>query len=127
LQFLIREIVNNRDVELYYGGEVLRDYIYVDDVCDALKLCVEKSPTNQIYNVGGGSPLRFLDIINRAIAEAKSTSKIIHIQPTTFHNTVQVRHSYLDTAKLRNLGFAQKFNADIIVKRLVEHYQKNGN
>ena len=33
LQYLIKEIVNNKDVHLYYGGEVLRDYIDVEDVC----------------------------------------------------------------------------------------------
>lgn len=123
LQFLIKEIVNNRDVELYYGGDVLRDYIYVDDVCSALKLCLEKAPTNQIYNIGSGIPLRFSDIINKAIIEAKSLSNVIHIKPTKFHDIVQVRHSYLDTTKLTNLGFQQKYPIDEIVKKLVLHYK----
>jgi len=42
LQFLIEEIKNNRDVNLYFGGDFLRDYIYIDDVCRAIKLCMEK-------------------------------------------------------------------------------------
>lgn len=126
LQYMIKEIVNNRDVELYYGGEVLRDYIYVDDVCSALKLCIDSAPTNQIYNIGSGIPSRFLDIINKTIAEAGSSSKIIHIQPSNFHNIVQVRHSYLDITKIQNLGFKQQYDIDAIVKRLIEHY-RHGN
>ena len=125
LQFMIKEIVNNRDVELYYGGEVLRDYIYVDDVCSAINRCVVIGETNQIYNIGSGIPLRFLDLINKTIAEAKSSSKIIHIQPSNFHNIVQVRHSYLDTTKLKALGFEQKYDIDATIKRLIDHYKTN--
>jgi len=124
LQFLIREIVNNRDVPLYYGGEVLRDYIHVEDVCSALKLCMDKSPPNQIINIGSGKPYKFLDMINKAIEYSGSTSKIIHIQPTTFHDIVQVRHSYLDTAKLISYGFKQKFNIDTTIEMLVNFYKK---
>ena len=122
LQYMVKEIVHDRDVELYYGGEVLRDYIYVNDVCTAMKLCIDTAPQNQIFNIGSGIPLRFLDIINKTISEAKSASKIVHIQPTQFHNIVQVRHSYLDIAKLQGLGFQQQYGIDATIKKLVTHY-----
>lgn len=125
LQFLIREIVNDRDVHLYYGGEVLRDYIYVEDVCTAIRLCMEKSPPNQIINVGSGKPYKFLDMINKAIEFSSSTSNIIHIQPTNFHDIVQVRHSYLDTAKLLSYGFKQKYTIDSVVEKLVSFYKEH--
>jgi nucleoside-diphosphate-sugar epimerase len=124
LQFLIREIVNNRDIPLYYGGEVLRDYIHVEDVCSAIKLCIDKSPPNQIINIGSGKPYKFLDMINKAIEYSDSKSKIIHIEPTTFHDIVQVRHSYLDTAKLISYGFKQKLNIDTTIQMLVDFYKK---
>jgi len=124
LQYLIREIVNNRDVPLYYGGEVLRDYIHVDDVCSALKLCMEKSPPNQIINIGSGKPYKFLDMINKAIEYSGSNSKIIYMQPSAFHDIVQVRHSYLDTSKLLSYGFKQKYGIDITIEMLVDYYKK---
>jgi nucleoside-diphosphate-sugar epimerase len=123
LQFLIKEIVNNRDVELYYSGEVLRDYIYVDDVCSAIKLCIDSSPTNQIYNIGSGNPYKFVDIINKAIDYSNSSSKIININPSQFHNIVQVRNSYLDITKINNLGFKLKYDISTIVKKLVNYYK----
>lgn len=124
LQFMVKEIVNNKDVHLYYGGEVLRDYIYVDDVCDGIKLCLDKAPTNQIINIGSGSPSRFLDIINKTINKTNSKSRIINIEPTKFHNIVQVRHSYLDTAKIRSYGFEPKYNMDQILEKLIQHYKQ---
>lgn len=124
LQFMVKEIVNDKDIHLYYGGEVLRDYIYVDDVCDGIKLCLDKAPTNQIINIGSGSPSRFLDIINKTINKTNSKSRIINIEPTKFHNIVQVRHSYLDTAKIRSYGFEPKYNMDQILEKLIQHYKQ---
>lgn len=122
LQFLIKEIVNNRDVHLYYGGEVLRDYICVEDVCSALKLCLDKAPSNEIINIGSGKPYRFKDMVNTAIEYSKSSSKIIQIEPTKFHDIVQVRHSYLDTSKLQSYGFELQYSIEDIIKRLVNYY-----
>lgn len=122
LQYMIKEIVDNKNVELYYGGDVLRDYIYVDDVCSAIKLCMDNSKVNEIYNIGSGIPLKFLDLINKTIKFSNSSSKIIHIEPTNFHNIVQVRHSYLDISKLQNIGFIQKYNIDEVLKKLINHY-----
>lgn len=125
LQHLIKEIVNNRDVELYYGGNVLRDYIYVDDVCHAIKYCMDHAPVNQIINIGSGKPYLFLNIIKKAIEYSGSTSKIIDITPTHFHNVVQVKDSYLDTTKLKNFGYECKYDIDTIVKKLITHYQSH--
>jgi nucleoside-diphosphate-sugar epimerase len=125
LQFLIKEIVNGNDVELYYGGNVLRDYIYVDDVCNAIKYCMDHGPVNQIINIGSGKPYLFLNIIKKAIRIANSSSKIIDINPTHFHNVVQVKDSYLDTTKLKNIGYECQYDIDTIVKKLVTHYEQN--
>jgi nucleoside-diphosphate-sugar epimerase len=124
LQFLIKEIVNDRDVELYYGGNVLRDYIHVDDVCRAINLCIEKYECNQIINVGNGIPYKFLDMINYAIEYSKSSSKIIEIQPTQFHNIVQVKNSYLSVSKLSKVGFEWEHNIWDTIKELVDYYKE---
>lgn len=123
LQYLIKQIVHNEDVELYYGGNVLRDYIYVDDVCHAIKHCMDNAPVNQIINIGSGKPYLFLNIIKKAIAYSGSSSKIIDIYPTHFHNVVQVKDSYVDTTKLKNFGYEYQYDIDTIVQKLVAYYQ----
>lgn len=125
LQYLIKQITENKDVELYYGGQVLRDYIYVDDVCNAIKHCMNNAPCNQIINIGSGEPFVFINLINKAIEYSKSKSKIIHIEPTNFHNIVQVRHSYLDIKKLSSYGYKNQFSIDSIIHKLVDFYKNN--
>jgi nucleoside-diphosphate-sugar epimerase len=123
LQFLIKEIVEGQDVHLYYGGNVLRDYIYVDDVASAMKHCIMKAPVNEIINVGSGKPYLFLNIIKKAIELANSKSNIIEIESTHFHNVVQVKNSYLDTTKLTNFGYQCQYSIDDIVQKLVDYYE----
>lgn len=126
LQYLIKEVTKNNDVELYYGGKVLRDYIHVDDVCRAIKFCMEKAPSNEIINIGSGEPFMFGDLIEKAIEYSNSSSKIIHINPTEFHNIVQVRHSYLDVKKLHSYGFKSEYDIDTIIHKLVDFYKTKG-
>lgn len=125
LQFMIKEIVDGRDVELYYGGNVLRDYIYVDDVCNAIAHCIDNAPANEIINVGSGKPYLFLDIIKKTMEIADSESSIVNIDPTHFHNVVQVRNSYLDTTKLKNYGYECRYTIDDTLKKLVSYYEQS--
>ena len=123
LQFLIKEIIHDKDVHLYYGGNVLRDYIYVDDVCDAIHHCINKAPVNEIINIGSGKPYLFLNIIKETILKANSKSNIIEIDSTHFHNIVQVKNSYLDTTKLTNYGYICKYDIHNIIDKLIEYYK----
>ena len=104
----------------------MRDYIYIDDVCNAIKVCLDKAPTNEIINIGSGIPYRFIDIINKAVEYSKSSSNIDYIEPTKFHNIVQVRHSYLDTSKLQSYGFKINYDINSVVERLVDYYKEEG-
>ena len=57
LQHLTEEVVNGRDINLYNGGNDIRDFMHVDDVCRAMKICMEKAEFNEIINIGSGIPM----------------------------------------------------------------------
>ena len=124
LQFLINEVVNGRDINLYDGGKNIRDFIYVDDVCRAIHMCIKRANLNDTINIGSGQPYQFLDLMNYCLAKTKSKSKIISVMPTDFHNIVQVKNMYLDTAKLRNLGFEQEVTINQGLDKIIKKYQE---
>ena len=123
LQFLIKQAVAGEDLILYNGGTAKRDYIYVDDVCDAIATCLDNAPVNQIINIGNGHPYVLADVINKAIVESQSTSVVSIVKPPHFHDVVQVEHSFLDISKLKSYGFHPKYSIDDIVHKLVHHYK----
>lgn len=124
LQHLMKEIIAGRDVKLYDGGKNIRDFIYVDDACRAIKLCLEKADVNDIINIGSGKPYQFLDLMQYTKDKVDSQSQFIDIKASAFHNVVQVKNMYLDTTKLKKLGFKQKFSIHQGLDRVIEQYQK---
>ena len=110
LQYLINEVVHGRDINLYDGGENIRDFMHVDDVCRAMHFCINNSKTNQIINIGSGIPYKFGEIMSYVKVKTNSSSTFNSIDPPKFHKTVQVKDMYLDVTKLKNLGFEQTKN-----------------
>jgi dTDP-glucose 4,6-dehydratase len=119
LQYLIDEIKQNHDINLYHDGDFIRDYIHVDDACRAMKLCMDQAPFNQIINIGSGYPYQFRSLIDFVAKHTNYTGTIHSIQPTEFHDIVQVKDFYTDNTKLLELGFKQKIRMDEGLKELL--------
>jgi nucleoside-diphosphate-sugar epimerase len=124
LQHMIKCLCEDEEIFLYDGGNAVRDYIYVDDVCEALMHCIDNSPVNEIINIGSGNRTVLRDLITLAKELSDSKSKINIIQPPHFHDVVQVKDSYLDISKLRSYGYEPKYKVEDVVKLLVNHYKK---
>lgn len=118
MQFLIEEIKNNRPINLYHNGEFYRDYMHVDDVARAIDLCIQNAPLNTTFNIGSGEKLLFKDLIKNVIELTQSQSIVGTMAPPSFHQTVQVKDFYMDTSKLKSLGFKPKISIQEGLKQL---------
>ena len=120
MQYLINEIANDRDVNLYDGGENIRDYMYVGDVARAIYHCTKSAPINQIINIGSGRPTKIKDIMLYAKKKLNSKSNFNSIEAPDFHKVVQIKNMFLDNTKLKNLGFEEKFDLWSGVDMIIE-------
>ena len=118
IQWMINELKADKDIKVYDNGSHRRDIMHVDDVCRAIKLVMDKGELNEIYNIGSGKPTRVSEIINLAKHYTRSRGQIINIDPPEFHKNVQTEHFWLDTTKLKSLGFVQHITNEFIVKDL---------
>lgn len=77
-QGLVAEIVARaiarQPIEVWGDGSVVRDFVFVDDVVDAIELAAGDDGGETIYNIGSGSGRSILDVI--AAAEAAFATKI---------------------------------------------------
>jgi nucleoside-diphosphate-sugar epimerase len=105
LQYMIERLVRNEPVELYAAGTPVRDYLYLDDVCRALRLCIERAPLGEITNIGSGQPARLGELIGYCQERLKSQSVVTSIDVPEFHKTVQAQDFWLDVSRLKSLGF----------------------
>ena len=118
LGFLMNLLKENKELTLYDGGDVLRDYLHVDDVCRAIRLVMDKGELNSIYNIASGKPDKFYNIINRAKEYLGSSSKLTAIEAPEFYQKVQAKNFSLNVEKLKKLGFEENLSIDEGVKLL---------
>ena len=125
IQWMIERLKQNETVLLYEGGNVYRDILYIDDCIDAIDLVITKGDTNTIYNIGSGIPTPVGGIIHAAKTALHSTSRIKEIQTPDFHKLIQAKSIYLDTTKLRQLGFSPRYPTYFEWLPLVTHNEVN--
>jgi len=119
LQYMINQVVNNEDINLYDGGSMYRDYIHVDDVVQAINLIIDQGQTNEIYNVGNGVQVRIRNALEYVKEKTNSTSNFGTIETVDFHKIVQTKNMVLDISKIKNLGYTPKYNLNQMLDTLI--------
>jgi dTDP-glucose 4,6-dehydratase len=64
--------LEGRELPVYGTGGNSRDWLYVEDHCDAVWLVIERGRAGQTYNVGGGEERKNIDVVRticRLVAE----------------------------------------------------------
>ena len=118
IQWMINELKEDRDVKLYDHGSHSRDLMHVEDVCRAIKLVMDKGEINEIYNIGSGIPTTVSEIMLLAKHYTRSRGELLNMEPPKFHKNVQTQNFWMDTTKLRLLGFEQHISNEFMVKDL---------
>lgn len=112
LQFLVQQLKAGEDVKLYYDGHFYREYMHVSDAARAIDLVLRTGAANEVFNIGCGEKILFRDLIMKAKKLTDSKSKIGTMDPPPFHKVVQVKDFYMNTDKLKALGFKPEVSLD---------------
>jgi dTDP-glucose 4,6-dehydratase len=102
IPLFITNAVDDEPLPLYGDGLQIRDWLYVDDHCDALETVLARGEPGGTYNIGGGNELTNLEL-TRTILElmGKPISLVRSVPDRAGHD----RRYSVDTAKLRSLGW----------------------
>ena len=88
-----------------YDPESTRDYTYISDVVDAIRLSIEFSGGYQVYNVGSGISVKItqmLDVLAKALGLSYETTIL-------GERDGEVKHTVADMRKLeQSIGFRPK-------------------
>ena len=120
LQYMINNLKSNSPIHLYNNGTSIRDFMDVDDVCDAINCCLEKAPLGEIINISNSEPHSIGELITYCKDKLKSTSEIIVIPPTDFHQIVQIDSMWLNNSKLLSYGYVSKINVFESLDKIME-------
>jgi UDP-glucose 4-epimerase len=122
----IRQALNKETLEIYGDGAQTRDFIYIDDLINALRLSV----TTQ--NIGGEA---FQIASNQETTIGEITEKMVEILNLNDINDIKivngetrlgdVKRNYSDTSKAKSrLGWQPKMNQEEGLKKTVRYFIK---
>lgn len=98
IPIFIQKLLKSEELTIYGDGGMLRDYIYIDDVCRMINLSYRSKNKHAEYNIGSGSGKSVNEIVNQIESITGLKSKTVHKDtPATF-----VKTSVLDTERFIN-------------------------
>jgi UDP-glucose 4-epimerase len=64
IAWFIRQAIEDREIQIYGDGRQVRDFVYVDDACDAfLRAGASDVSNGLVFNVGGTEPIALRDLV----------------------------------------------------------------
>ena len=124
---MISSLKKNNYLDLYGNGKNMREWIYVQDHCEALIHLMKKGRLGEQYNIGSGIILNNINIINllkriyNEISKKKSISEIKFVNDRLGHD---LRYA-LNSSKIKKLGWRSKTKLNDGLKHTIEWYLKN--
>jgi len=112
-----------RNIPIYGNGENLRDWIFVDEHCDAVYEILINGKSGQAYNISANNEISNIQIVNKILGiMGKSNDLIEFVEDRPGHDQ---RYS-LDSSKIKNeLGWSTKINFEEGIRKTIEWYEKN--
>ena len=108
LAYMVRLLKEDKQIKLYDGGNFLKDYMFVEDVCRSIKLIIDSGNIDEIYNISSGESFFFREIINTAKSIVNSSSEIVDVPMPLDQEFIQIRNMTLNIDKLNLLNFSCK-------------------
>ncbi|MDD5088315.1 MAG: dTDP-glucose 4,6-dehydratase [bacterium] len=119
IPLFITNLIENKSVPVYGDGKQVRDWLFVEDQCEALDLVLHKGEVGQIYNVGAGNEEFNMDV-TRALLKllGKGEDLITYVTDRPGHD----RRYAVDTTKIQALGWKPRHNFSAGLKKTVDWY-----
>jgi len=114
---------NSKTVECWGTGSPRREFLYSDDLADALIFLMDRYNENEIINIGYGEDLTIKDIANKVKTTINFTGEIVW--NTSKPDGTPKR--LLDVNKLFDMGWRPKINLENGLKSTYEWYLNNQN
>ena len=112
------KVENKPDVEIWGTGKPMREFLYVDDLAEALIFLSENYSDEKIINVGAGKDISIYDL---SIIIAKELDYKGNIKFNTDYPDGTMR-KVMDTTRINNLGWSPSISLEEGIKKTYEYY-----
>ena len=118
----VTNAIDGEPLPLYGDGRQVRDWLYVDDHCDAIELVLERGAPGEVYNVGAGNELENLELTRRILRLTGRDEALVRRVPDRPGHD---RRYSVDTTKISALGWRPGHRFDDALRETVDWYRNN--
>ncbi|MCR4300168.1 MAG: dTDP-glucose 4,6-dehydratase [Sulfuricaulis sp.] len=128
---MILNALNRKPLPVYGDGLNVRDWLYVQDHCDALRTVLASGYPGEVYNIGGGNERKNIDVVRticslldelRPVPRQEYASLITFIKDRPGHD----RRYAIDARKIgRELRWKPTENFETGIRKTVQWYLDN--
>jgi dTDP-glucose 4,6-dehydratase len=117
---IVSRVLRNESVPVYGNGFNVRDWLYVEDHCDAINLVLANGVPGERYNIGGGVELSNNQLVKTILdILGKPYSLIEYVNDRLGHD---MRYA-IDCSKIKQkLGYKPQYNLFSGLKKTIEWY-----
>lgn len=121
INIAIRKALNKECLQIWGDGNGIKDYIFIDDVCEVVMQLIQTGVHTEVYNVASGVALSVNDIVE-AIQKVFPLFEVEHVNMLN----IDVQSFELDINKLRRkLGGYKMTSFDIALKDTIQWQRDN--
>ena len=122
IPLVIKNALNNKPIPVYGTGRNVRNWLYVDDHCNAIDLIIHKGKEGEIYNVCSDEEFQNVEVVKAVCGLlGKPDSLINYVTDRKGHDS---RYG-INSDKLRKLGWLPQTKFADGIKKTVEWYLNN--
>ena len=121
IPLMIANASEDKELPVYGDGRNVRDWLYVQDHCEAILRVLEAGEAGEVYNIGGHNEYPNLEIVRLILAGVgKPESLITFVKDRPGHD----QRYAIDAAKIRDeLGWTPRFTFEEALPLTIEWYQ----
>jgi dTDP-glucose 4,6-dehydratase len=123
IPLVISRALKHESIPVYGKGENVRDWLYVEDHCEAIDLIIRNGKVGEVYNIGGHNEKTNLEVVKLILQHLnKPESLISYVTDRAGHD---LRYA-IDPTKIKYaLGWAPKTKFEDGIKLTIDWYVKN--
>ena len=132
IPLIIARAIAGETLPIYGDGRQIRDWLYVTDHCDALRVILAKGKVGETYNIGGNAErenlqvartiCQLLDVRQPRRDRKPYESQIVHVTDRPGHD----RRYAIDASKLKDtLGWQPRYRFEEGISLTVNWYLEN--
>jgi dTDP-glucose 4,6-dehydratase len=122
IPLFVSNAIEDKDLPLYGKGENVRDWLFVDDHCQAIDLVLQRGVIGEVYNIGANTEVCNIDVAEQIVRLLEKPQSLIKLVKDRLGHDMRYA---LDCTQIHAIGWKPQTDFTEGLTRTVRWYHDN--